>query len=218
MWGWCFGPLCRYAGGLAVRMVAGDGVGLSEPRGSGRVDGEVWRAMGKRVGGSRRRMRRLVGAGVAVIGVGAAAAAVPAFASTPSLPGASSLPSVPGLPGLPSLPGLSSLPGVPSGSSAGLCVSVSQNVVYPGAASNAPYTLSTCVPPGGKPSVPSAPSPTLSVGQGHNTVYANVTVSPQGLPSGTTLPSLPSLPSGTTVPSLPKVPGLPSLPSLPGGL
>ena len=106
MWGWCFGPLCRYAGGLVVRMVAGDGVGLSEPRGSGRVDGEVWRAMGKRVGGSRRRMRRLVGAGAAVIGVGAVA--VPAFASTPSLPGATTVPSLPKVPGLPSLP---SLPG-----------------------------------------------------------------------------------------------------------
>ncbi len=157
--------------------------------------------------------KRIVVMAAATVGVGLAGGALPAFAA--------SLPSTPTVPSLPS-------------SAPGLCLSISQNLLYPAKESSAPQTSVSCLSASSHPGTPSLPSSPRGIGlttsSGSNPLFGNVTIAPEGTPhlpkplpsrvsvtltQGGSSPSTPGLPTVPTVPSVPSVPGVPSSPSAP---
>lgn len=75
----------------------------------------------------------------------------------------------------------------PTGLGSGLCVNVSQNVLYLGVASDKPTTISVCLPPGTSPHpiLPTLPGlGSLTVTQGKQPLSAIVTLTPGGNRSG----------------------------------
>ncbi|MHB1710767.1 MAG: hypothetical protein ACYCV7_05110 [Acidimicrobiales bacterium] len=97
--------------------------------------------------------------------------------------------------------GAARLTGGPSAGGHGspaLCVSASQNVVYPGPASNGPFTVNVCLHPSSVPTTPPVPttpsvpgSGSVTVLQGGQPLSASATVTSENLPGAPSLPSAP---------------------------